>query len=372
MNTLPPGLRGLLAQRQMAQQEQQGQLGQIQGLLGIQQAQMQQGLLSQQMAEKQQQRAQLESFAASLPEQERAAFMIDPPGFLRRTNEEYTLTPGAVRFRNGKQVAVAPMKEQNQSNLSRLMAERAALPPGDPRIATYDNAIRKESEVAGQIVPKISVNAGGTPYFQPIQTANGVMAFNSRTGQMEPVRVNGTPVVGAQADPRLQGQITGAREAARSGVEQADESRKSNRRIDQLTTAIGEAESLLSQRPTGSFLGAGVDLAGRAIGVTSQSAQNAARLETLSGWLVANVPRMEGPQSNFDLQNYQAMAAKVGDRTIPVRERQAALATLKSLQEKYRSLNQSQPAGATVQPPNGVDPRVWAVMTPEERALWNR
>jgi hypothetical protein len=341
MNTLPPGLRGLLAQRQMAQQEQQGQLGQIQGLLGIQQAQMQQGLLSQQMQDKRQQRAQIEQYAGTLPESERAAFMIDPSGFLKRNTEEYTLTPGAVRFRNGQQVAAAPVREQNQSNLSRLMAERSALQPGDPRIATYDNAIRKESEVAGQIVPKINVNAG-TPYFQPIQTANGVMAFNSRTGQMEPVRVNGSPVVGAQADPRLQGQITGAKETAKAGVEQSEEVRKSNKRIDQLSTAIGEAEKLLSSNPTGSYMGAAADVAGRIAGISTNSAQNAAKLETLAGWLVSNVPRMEGPQSNIDVQNYQTMAAKVGDRTVPVKERQAALATLKGLQEKYKALNQPQ------------------------------
>lgn len=159
---------------------------------------------------------------------------------------------------------------------------------------------------------------------------------------MEPVRVNGAPVVGSQSDPRLQGQITGAKETAKAGVEQSEEARKSNKRIDQLSTAITEAEKLLSSGPTGSYLGAAADMAGRVAGISTNSAQNAAKLETLAGWLVANVPRMEGPQSNIDVQNYQTMAAKVGDRTVPVKERQAALNTLKGLQEKYRALNQPQ------------------------------
>jgi hypothetical protein len=39
------------------------------------------------------------------------------------------------------------------SSLARLQAERAALPPGDPRIAAYDAAIRKESEFAPAAAP---------------------------------------------------------------------------------------------------------------------------------------------------------------------------------------------------------------------------
>jgi hypothetical protein len=56
--------------------------------------------------------------------------------------------------------------------------------------------------------------------------------------------------------------------------------------------------------------------------------------------MVANVPRMEGPQSDFDVENYKTMAGKVGNNTIPVAERKAALNTLIGLQEKYKALNQ--------------------------------
>jgi hypothetical protein len=256
-------------------------------------------------------------------------------------NEEYTLTPGAVRYRGNQQVAAAPMKEQNPSDLSRLISERDSLPQGDPRRQTYDNAIRKASETPAQIVPKINVG-GMTPYFQPIQTGQGVMSFNSRTGQVEPVRVNGAPVIGSQSDPKLQGDITGSKERAKTTVEVSEESRKATKKIDQFSAALSEAETLLNKNPTGSYAGAAVDLAGRAFGVSTESAQRAARLEALSGWLVSNVPRMEGPQSNIDVQNYQTMAAQVGDRKIPVKERLAALETIKKLQGKYRSLNSPQ------------------------------
>jgi len=75
--------------------------------------------------------------------------------------EPYTLPAGAVRIgADGKPMASAPFKPdapkvQQPSNLSRLIAERDAIPEGDPRRAAYDNAIRKESETAKQISPTI-------------------------------------------------------------------------------------------------------------------------------------------------------------------------------------------------------------------------
>ena len=54
------------------------------------------------------------------------------------------------------------------------------------------------------------------PYFQPVQTAQGVMAFNARTGKVEPVQASGAPVVGAQFDPSLQGQLAGAKASGKT------------------------------------------------------------------------------------------------------------------------------------------------------------
>lgn len=177
------------------------------------------------------------------------------------------------------------------------------------------------------------------PYFQPVQTAQGVMAFNARTGRIEPINVGGQGVIGAQYDPRLQGDIVTAKEGAKAGVERGVEKEKNVRKADVMIGQLNQAEELLKQGPTASGVGSAIDTAGRAIGVTSKGAQTASQLDALSGWLVANVPRMEGPQSNFDVQNYQTMAGKIGDRTVPVAERQAALKEVKRLQEKYRSIN---------------------------------
>jgi hypothetical protein len=198
--------------------------------------------------------------------------------------------------------------------------------------------------------------ASQQPYFQPVKTAQGVFAFNARTGRVEPVTgPGGAPIVGAAADPKLQGDITGAKEAAKAGVEKGVEQGKNVKRADMMLSQIDTAENILkSGKPTESGIGAAIDAAGRMVGVSNVGAQESAKLEALSGWLVANVPRMEGPQSNFDVQNYQTMAGKIGDKTVPIKERLAAVDTVKKLQQKYKSLNQDDGAPAAPSAPKRV------------------
>lgn len=113
----------------------------------------------------------------------------------------------------------------------------------------------------------------------------------------------------------------------------------SGKRIDQLRAGINEARSLLKKDPTGSYLGAGVDLGARVFGGSTEGGRLASQLESVAGWLVSNVPRMEGPQSNVDVENYKTMAGRVGDRTLPVSERLAALDAVERLQDSYAHLN---------------------------------
>jgi hypothetical protein len=103
---------------------------------------------------------------------------------------------------------------------------------------------------------------------------------------------------------------------------------------------IREARALFEKGPTASGFGSVVDAGAGLVGLSTPGADAAAQLDTLSGWMVSNVPRMEGPQSNFDVQNYKTMAAMVGDRTKPLSQRKAALDTLERLQQKYAHLNE--------------------------------
>lgn len=98
---------------------------------------------------------------------------------------------------------------------------------------------------------------------------------------------------------------------------------------------LQRARELLGQGPTASTVGSWADRGMSAFGMSTAGAETASALEAIAGWLTANVPRMEGPQSNIDVQNYQVMAGKVGDRTLPVKQRLTALNEVERLNQKY-------------------------------------
>lgn len=94
-----------------------------------------------------------------------------------------------------------------------------------------------------------------------------------------------------------------------------------------------QADALLKSGPTSSGFGSMVDKGASFFGATPQGAVAAQQLKAIGGWLVANVPRMEGPQSNFDVDNYKIMAANVANDSLPVDQRQAALNTIKQMMQ---------------------------------------
>ena len=125
-----------------------------------------------------------------------------------------------------------------------------------------------------------------------------------------------------------------------------DTGRKSEEKLaGKLSTGVDRALELLNQGPTSSVVGNLADKSMGAFGYSTKGGDTAAQLEALSGWLVSNVPRMEGPQSNIDVQNYQTMAGRVGDRNLPIGTRKAAAEEIKRLQQKYSDLNTGKPEG---------------------------
>jgi hypothetical protein len=192
--------------------------------------------------------------------------------------------------------------------------ERGEVPAGQ----TYTDWKRANAR-AGAATTSVS-------YGTPVQAldANGNPVFIQPTKDGSPPRV-----------------IPGVRPPMSAAEERsASEQRTRERTARQMVSGLEDARAVLDAgRATESGVGNLVDAAARLVGQTTIGAQDAARLEAMSGWLVANVPRMEGPQSNFDVQNYQTMAGKIGDRTVPIPERKAALAEVERLQRKYAEIN---------------------------------
>lgn len=125
----------------------------------------------------------------------------------------------------------------------------------------------------------------------------------------------------ATAAGKARGEFTGEQE--KKGAQSADTLR-----------LLDEIEKLLPAA-TGSGVGALRDKTGNLIGRSSKAADAAAQLETLAPQLILKIPRMEGPQSDRDAQLYREAAGRLGDRTIPVAQRMAALQTLRELNMKY-------------------------------------
>ncbi|MDN5621776.1 MAG: hypothetical protein L0G96_01475 [Acinetobacter sp.] len=157
------------------------------------------------------------------------------------------------------------------------------------------------------------------------------------------------PISSPAGQPIVKSTTTAAQQSAKN---------EENTRIQRVETIIPEIRTLLS-KATGSYLGAGADLLANTVGISTEGAKATAQLKTLSGQMVAAMPKMSGPQSDKDVAMYKEMAGNLSDPTIPVETRLAALETIEKLNEKYKVLNSggipasiAKPLGAK---PNAID-----------------
>ncbi|MEG0346728.1 MAG: hypothetical protein RR605_01645 [Acinetobacter sp.] len=137
------------------------------------------------------------------------------------------------------------------------------------------------------------------------------------------------PISSPTGQPIVKSTTTAAQQSAKS---------EENTRIQRVETIIPEIRTLLS-KATGSYLGAGADLLANTVGISTEGAKATAQLKTLSGQMVAAMPKMSGPQSDKDVAMYKDMAGNLSDPTIPIETRLAALETIEKLNEKYKVLN---------------------------------
>lgn len=177
-----------------------------------------------------------------------------------------------------------------------------------------------------------------------------------------PTAIVGTPGGNFRATPLS----TTASEAAAAGLVKGSEAQAGavGKGLGDITTGIQkkgsdavtvlgmtqEARKLLKES-TGSAAGATVDLLAGGFGYSTKGAQAGAKLKVIQAALMTNMPRMEGPQSDRDVELYRQAAASIGDTTIPAETRAAALDTIDALQEKYKER-----AGSTgkVEDPLGI------------------
>ncbi len=228
--------------------------------------------------------------------------------------------------------------------------------PGDPQkaaIMAATNPHTKDNQALQGVTQAMLRGQGGrrsNPYFQFLPTKEGYVVGDARTGD---ISKPDDSFVRSQDDPELQGDITGSKETGKlesqlklkPKVDAAIETAKSVAARQHSMSGIGglisEADNILAnESPTGSGVGAAADYLGGIVGVSPEGATQSAQLKAIGGALVSKMPRMEGPQSDRDVVIYKEMAGKVGDPTIPIDQRRAALDTVKEIWGKYDHLNE--------------------------------
>ena len=135
------------------------------------------------------------------------------------------------------------------------------------------------------------------------------------------------------------------------------EKNKKEREMEGLGSLIDDARNLLSGRakneqgqivkaplPTQSFFGETENVLARFYGGSPEGAAQADQLRVLSGSLTLKMPRMEGPQSDADSKLYREMAGQIGDSSLSVQRRLAALQQVESLYRKYDKSSPTAPA----------------------------
>ena len=124
-----------------------------------------------------------------------------------------------------------------------------------------------------------------------------------------------------------------------------------------LTEASRVARELLPNS-TSSGIGEKIDKIGSFIGISVPGADAAAQLSLLAGWMAINVPRLEGQQSDRDLLLYRQMVGQIGDASLPLQTRMAALDSLDALNKKFSesSINPSTQVGTPGIPRPGLSP----------------
>lgn len=358
--------QGIMGGVGAAQQAQQGQL-----MNQMQTAQLEE--MKRKAALSQQQQGFLDQFASTLPPDQQAAFRVSPEAFIKDRLSAFTLKPGDTRFdSSGKPIASAP---QDASGGAPVTPTTIVGQDGKPQIIDART---------GRVIGTPWTEKPSSPFFSPVSTPNGLMAFDARTGTLTPLNLGGAPVMKASDSPAHQGAIT----EAKTGAKERTEARVAAqvdlpRVVDNANNSIQIVDQMLKHPGFKTSVGAGLGGVARHI-PGSQAAGFHALLDQVKGgaFLEAfnslkgggQITEVEGKKATDAITRMQT-ATKEVDFIKAAREYQDIIrkgverAQIKAGGTVYNL------GGGTMGPkprdvPSGVDPKLWGVMTPEERALW--
>jgi hypothetical protein len=269
-----------------------------------------------------------------------------------KTPDPYTLSPGATRFDgSGNMIASSPKSAsagvQRQSPL--LQAYEVAKSQG------YNKSLldfQKELSNAQANYPYTVATINGVATLvdrttgQPVQNggAPGPSAAPPAAPSVQPPPAPSAPrtipLTTLPQEAGAQGEIArtkaegGALGEAQGKIAGGIQTKGANAQT--VNSMLDEATALIP-KSTGSRIGSGVDTVESWFGSTNEGAKSVAQLKVIEAGLMANMPRMEGPQSDRDVLLYQQAAGQLGDPNVPNEIKQAAVATIRNIQNRYAS-----------------------------------
>lgn len=226
----------------------------------------------------------------------------------------------------------------------------------DPASLLYqsaDNAANNATTQRGQDINQVvsnnrlnydyqNLNAQNQRFYDGLENSNNQAQLN-REQQWQIQTGKGTLVTGADGKSYIQaydGSITPATDTEGNHISKNTKStvelRKEGERLQKMETVLKQAEDLI-EGSTHSGLGSATDATAGFFGKSTTGADKLAALKSLQSALIMMMPRMEGPQSDKDVQLYREMAGRLGE-PIPVSQRREAIKAIRDLNEKYAEI----------------------------------
>jgi hypothetical protein len=226
---------------------------------------------------------------------------------------------------------------------------------------TYDSSWKPESisTAAEKAVAQKKINLAYDPIIEAAKKGASFLAeVNAKHGTNFKIQgqENGQPVlVDGNTGQRVTGQAGGKIEATTTPAQLEAGQKRLEKKEEIIGKTEGEsaASDIKNQRfadstygliapiaeqikkSTGSGVGSAVDSLAATIGKSTDGAKAIQQLKILSYPILANVPRFEGPQSDYDVQVYKQAAGDFANDKLPVETRLAALQGMISLLKKY-------------------------------------
>lgn len=146
-------------------------------------------------------------------------------------------------------------------------------------------------------------------------------------------------VIGSAAAKERETKSAGARGQV-EGALQGEITKKGSNAVS--TKGMLDIAEPLIDVATGSATGAAADKVAAFFGRATTGAEAIAQLQVLQASLMTSMPRMEGPQSDRDVDLYRQAAGQIGDPNVPGPIKKAALQTIRQLQDRYIDRAQQQ------------------------------